>query len=516
MDLAAPSVPQNRAGSYWFLAICTLCALIGRAAFLKYPFLVDSGVFVYTGKVVADGQHLYRDFFDTKFPGVGLFMAFPWRLFGNHWFPYIVVQTLASLGGAAMLARTATRRIGAHATIPTAVATLVYLNFVPFVFGGFQLETIQSFFSIIAACAAIEALSENDWRDSLLAGLAAGVAAMLKPTGLAVVGAFALAALFHWRALGARNVLRHAFAVAVGVLIPTLGTLAWIVRSGTWGDMPALLHQISLYGSQSPFDVFELTKPLIVMFFAAFPVFVRYWIFRRGESIATARVPRPAGPLVFFAVAWAILEMIGIVMQARMYAYHFLVFAAPAALLYGMLPRSQRTAPMALGFAPLLIWSLCYSIPDTAHVVAAGFGPSPVSRYLAAHTTAGDSIWADQVSRYVIETDRPQGSRYPHAFFWVNYDDAPQDYCRVLLQDFAQRRPKYIVLEKKLDRWIDGAAEGVTGLALRPQRAQNFRAAWTDLRQYVSENYQLETEIGSQAIWVRKTSSAQVTASAHD
>jgi len=63
-----------------------------------------------------------------------------------------------------MLARTMVRVIGPHAKLPTFLAAIVYLNFNVAVFGGFQLESLQSFFAIIAACAAIEALmGDNVW-----------------------------------------------------------------------------------------------------------------------------------------------------------------------------------------------------------------------------------------------------------------------------------------------------------------------------------------------------------------
>ena len=73
--------------------------------------------------------------------------------------------------------------------MPTLLYAVVYLNFTFAVFGGFQLETIQAFFSTLAAGAFLEMLGEaGDWRDAFTAGLASGVAAMLKPTGLSPRG----------------------------------------------------------------------------------------------------------------------------------------------------------------------------------------------------------------------------------------------------------------------------------------------------------------------------------------
>jgi len=73
-----------------------------------------------------------------------------------------------------------------------------------------------------------------------------------------------------------------------------------------------------------------------------------------------------------------------------------------------------------------------------------------------------------------------------------------------MLLDFERQRPKYLVLEKRLDRWIEGASKGITGLVLRPQRQQNWLAAWDELRAYVDAHYRLETTIGDRALWVRR------------
>src|SRR5207302_1379997 len=148
------------------------------------------------------------------------------------------------------------------------------------------------------------------------------------------------------RKIGIAAMIKHTAATLGGLAIPTIGTLAWMFRSGAMADMPALLHQLSLYGKESPFDWFEWTKPAIVTVFAAFPLVVRQWVFRRNETQGTPHAPKP---VLTFAIAWYCIELLGIVLQGRMYAYHFMVLAPPAALVYAMMPRPARLLPIVAG-----------------------------------------------------------------------------------------------------------------------------------------------------------------------
>src|SRR5208282_5834647 len=94
-----------------------------------------------------------------------------WRMTGYWWPGYVLLQLALVLIGTFLLARSVGRNIGKYAVLPTGLFALVYLNFNFAVFGGFQLETLQAFFSILAATAAIEALGGDDARDSFAVGL---------------------------------------------------------------------------------------------------------------------------------------------------------------------------------------------------------------------------------------------------------------------------------------------------------------------------------------------------------
>ncbi|MGA2442639.1 MAG: hypothetical protein ABSH08_16920 [Tepidisphaeraceae bacterium] len=478
----------------FLIGLCALSALVGRLSFLVRPLDADGAMFIYMGKLVSQGGRIGAELIDNKFPTVGLMTSECWRTFGACWPAYVLLQTAMGFAGAILLARSARRNIGIHAAWPTGLFALVYLNFNFAVYGGFQLETLQAFFSILAATAALEALGGDDARDSFLAGLSAGAAAMLKPSGLAVLGALAVALICRRRRLTA-----HAAAAAAGLAIPAAATLAYLRAADLLGSMPAIWRQIAGYAANSPWEPWDLSKPVIVILILGFPLLIRGVVFRRPQHRLASR---PDTSMVIFAIAWLALEAAGVVAQRRMYAYHFLVLAAPASLLFGLIPRNSRPWPLAAALILPALFSLfggCQVLADAPHSLKR----SASEDYLATHARSGDAVWLDGMMRLLVNTDLAPGSRYPMTFLWVNDDDAPLRYCRAMLGDFDQRRPKYIVLPTKFDHYVHALSDHVKELGLRPTRKANFIRAWMELRDYVRENYRPEAQVDWETVYRR-------------
>ena len=163
-------------------------------------------MFIYLGRVVSEGGRFCHDVIDNKFPTVGLMTSIAYRAFRSWWPGYVLIQTAMGIGGALLLVRSAGRHFGDAAKLPAMLFALVYFNLYIAVYGGFQLETMQCFFAILAAGAAMEALSDKPCtRDAFVVGLAAGCAAMLKPTGGAVLAAFAIAAAIELASVAAET-----------------------------------------------------------------------------------------------------------------------------------------------------------------------------------------------------------------------------------------------------------------------------------------------------------------------
>jgi hypothetical protein len=391
-----------------------------------------------------------------------------------------------ALLAATALARAARRHIGHSAALPTLLFAAVFLNFNYFVFTGFQLETIQAFFEALAAAAALEALGNDDPFSAFAAGLAAGCAAMAKPGGIGVALVLAICLL--------RRKPFRIFLVVLGTLVPTLATIYYTVQSGAWPLLPGVIRDISRYAAGTPVHVDAVLKVGLVLCVFGWP-FAAQGFRACGSTSSTGGTS-----VLLFALLWFITDLVAAIAQRRLYPYHFLPLACPAALLYGLLP-AARPMRVAIGLLPVALLSLTWEGSSLSNLACAS-RHTAVADYIAVHTTAHDTIFADQVGRLLIETNRQPGSRLGTFFYFVNDDAAPQDYCGVLLADFEARRPKYLVMSDGWDRAEPGLANCEI-LSQCPARRANFLVAWKRLRDYVHSHYSRETGIDRQLIYRR-------------
>src|SRR3954471_15616840 len=135
------SVVRDAVARRCLIAVCILTALAGRLCYLARPFDSDGAMFIYMGRLTADGGRFGRDLVDNKFPTVGLITSAAWRAFGASWPAYVLLGVVLAAASAVMLSRAARRHFGDAATLPTSLFAIVFLNLTPVVFGGFQLET---------------------------------------------------------------------------------------------------------------------------------------------------------------------------------------------------------------------------------------------------------------------------------------------------------------------------------------------------------------------------------------
>jgi hypothetical protein len=496
----ARQVTRRRSLSFWLMvSLCFFSALLGRLAYLIRPFDSDGSMFIYMGRIIAEGGRFGHEICDNKFPTVGLITSVPWRIFGPVWCQYILLETAMSFMAAWILARAAARHFGEYAAVPTLLYAIVHLNMTFVVFGGFQLETLQIFFTVLAASAALELLAGDDLRDAFVLGLAGGCAAMLKPTGLSILAATAIVLLTFRDARSMRLLVRLA-VIGAGLALPATVSLIYLIRSDTLADMPALAAQIATYAKNSYWDGWDALKPVTVAIMGGFPLFVRYVIFRHAPDRLKTRLNRPAFTLIML---WLLLEFAGVVAQRRMYAYHFMVIIPPLGLLYGMLPRRDRLGPMVAALVPMILFSVYgsslliqYEYRDTYRL--------DVSDYLAARTDPADTVWRDDAARLLLETGLHSASRYPLTFLFANDDAAPLRFGATILHDFASTRPKYIMLPARFDRVMKHQTHEILELNRFAVRRQNYLRAWHDIRNYVLANYTLEAHLDADDVYRRR------------
>jgi hypothetical protein len=489
--------PADRAMRWAWVAlfcVCAASALLGRLVYLADPFGGDGAMFAYMGKLVAEGGRMGVDLIDNKFPTVGFLTSLFWRTFGTHWAGYVIAQTSLCLLAALALSRAAGQTFGAHARLATLLPAVVLMNLNAAVMGGFQLESIQSAFATLAAACALYAMKDADWRDAFAAGLAAGCATLVKPTGGAVLGALVMLQICA-RAPGS---IKTSAAAVAGAIIPLIAAAIYLHVSDQLRLIPGIARQIGEYSANTSFDAWDLYRPLSLVFLFGMALLIRGWVFRRSAPACNASLA-----LRLFPIVWLVLELVGVLMQRRMYAYHFLPLAAPAALTFGSLPR-RTTLGQLLGVLAIPLFFNAWGSLDTWRLGDGGSTKAQLAAWLDARCLPGERVWRDQTVDLLLGTDLRSASRIQLTFIFMNSDTSPQRFAGILLDDLNTSRPPYVVLPADVEGDIRLHTTGILELARIPLRRDNFARAWRDIHRWVMDRYEPVTTIGRETIWQRR------------
>jgi 4-amino-4-deoxy-L-arabinose transferase-like glycosyltransferase len=318
---------------------------------------------------------------------------------------------------------------------------------------------------------------------------------MFKPTAIGILAAISIAMLIRHRKL----TLSFA-AMMAGLCVPLSVAFLYLWKADLLQDMPDLCRQISTYAHETVFDVVELIKPLTALLLLGFPILIRGFICRRQRD-AQSHWQVPA--ITTFLLIWLALETTGVILQRRMYAYHFLPMVPPAALLFGMMPRFNRAGSLGSALIPIAL----LSIVQAANLIATtkpGEDRMPLSDYLAAHAKPGEAVWMDAWPRIILETGLRPGARLPFTFLFTNYDDAGLDYSAGMIADFQRIKPAYIVLPIPLDKRLQYQIDFIPELNQRPMRRANYLAGWHRIEEYTLEHYDKETMVGNDSVYHRR------------
>lgn len=496
---------SNGISGAWVIALILIC-VAGRAMFLALPVNSDTAMFVYAGKLVAEGGRPGVDLLDNKLPSVGLLMSVPWRVFGAHWIGYAALGFAMSLLATLFLYRVARDLWDLETAKVVAVASALWLNFPPAVYGQLQLETIQITLASIAGACVLRALRNDDARDAFTAGLAASLATWAKPTGGAVLAAAMIAMLFS--KCGIKRKGRTLAAMAAGGAIPLMACVFAVFTAGYAEALPATLKQLRDYSAQSTIAPMDAAKPAMVLGLLGFPVLVLAWLFRRGGR----RVNSGGGELLF-VLLWLGAELAGVISQRRMYAYHFLVLGPPAALLTGMLARRVSTKALMMAFGPAVALSAWWTV-STMTSLPGESRDDRIIAYVRQQTPPGEAVWMDDYPRLLVETGRPAGSTVPLIFLMANGDSAPDFFGRQLLADFETKRPALIAFFADPEKLADLYRYHMAEVSSSPTRAVAMKQQLLALQDYLRSHYRAETDIGDVRIWRRNEASPAVSVAA--
>jgi len=315
------------------LAVCALLGLLN----LWNPFTYDQALFAMGGEHVLNGGLLYRDFWDTKQPGIFWFFALGMRLFGPSEEGVHLLELIWFTAFAAVLIATLRRafeqRWGASA------AALLVVGFYWAVTRDWhqtQPEGLVQFPMFVALWAAIEAsrAGRRAFPLWLLAGFATGVVGVFK---LLLVG---LPKLFFLVLLAVRLADRRpgrsrdvgvaigglalGFAIPVGAMLASLGSQGLLADAWqTWVVFPRWVSTQIPGLPLKPWEAtfywfFEKWSPLL-----AFAV-VGAWTGWRGKQSMLVRLL-----VLWLAAGFPLL----LAQKFSGWQYHLLLFLVPLGLL---------------------------------------------------------------------------------------------------------------------------------------------------------------------------------------
>lgn len=475
-------------------------AFLFRCAFLMVLYDGDTELFVYMGKLVNDGGRMGIDLIDNKLPTVGLLMSVPQRWLGASWTGYGLLSIALAVASVAMLARAA-RVVRPSSQWPAAALGAVWVCFPIAVFAAFKLEHFTLFTSALGGLAVVNCWKTRDWRDAFLLGLVAGTGAMAKPSALAVLAA-AFVLLPLWRGVGRERKTFLAAAALTGAAVPAVVCLIYLVQTNSIPAAVALFQQTSAYAKNAAWqwDVIAWKALTIALLFGV-PIGMRWW----GERRAKLPTLADESELHCFVALWFAIELLAIVMQGRMYGYHFLPLAAPATLAFALVPRRPSALAIVGSALPVLLVSAAwtwFAVLATA---------KPVDRlaaidYVKCRADSRDAVWMDDIGRLMAESDLKPGSRVPLTFIFSNHDQAPAQFSRVLLDDFAARHPRWLVMRNDQPARVEYLCTVQAEFVAHPRRADNLRRAWADIEAYVGKDYIERQRFGELTVFERRQS----------
>lgn len=311
---------------FWLMALAWTTIVFSFAQILLFGFGRDQGIYAVVADGIQSGKMPYRDVWDFKPPGIYLVYALAQALFGRTMLAPRLVE-VAGLGamiyGFSQLSRefVGIKRVG---LIGGALAALIHaqLEF----WHTCQPETFGAYFTTWALVLSVREYGrKHRFGPWFLTGLLFGFAFLLKPPlGGGVLVCAAYAARNEFAEKGTRLAAFVAVAVmGLGTVLPIAGCALWFIARGAWADLNWTLFvftpgytKLGWVGQSAP-DMF---------YFALEEAFLQYSAIAAAGVVAVLAISpmhtreREGVFLVFGLIS---VQLAGIAMQGKFFAYHY-------------------------------------------------------------------------------------------------------------------------------------------------------------------------------------------------
>ena len=317
--------PSARDPDLW-LKVIGWVVIVGSALTVStFSFGRDQSIYAVVGDGIVRGQMPYRDVWDFKPPGIFLLHALAQGLFGKHMFAARLLEVLALLGCVGCLRGISQIFFGNRTVglIGAALGAFIHAQ-MDFWHSG-QPETFAAFFTLLALWLGLREPGKRQWLVALGVGASFGVAALLKPPlgGGAIVVAAYLAQRERARHGSPSRALGIAAMVAAGGALPIVLTLLWFVARGAFKDLAWTLGEFTPgYTALS----WENRRAAEMLYYAIEEAFFKFSAVSTAGVVAAIAM-RPAfareRELVFVLLGVIAIQVAGIAMQGKFFAYHY-------------------------------------------------------------------------------------------------------------------------------------------------------------------------------------------------
>jgi hypothetical protein len=534
---------RSRDPNFWLEAtswgVIVLCAL----QISTFSFGRDQSIYAVVGDGILNGRMPYRDLWDFKPPGIFLVHALGQALFGKHMFSARLLEVVALLGGV-MCLRSISQQFFENRTVGLvggAVGALIHAQ-LDFWHSG-QPETFGVAFTWLALWLTLRESGKRVHWVALGVGLAFGAAALMKPPlgGGAIVAAAYLAQRARSQERGIRRALLLAGLVGAGAALPTLASLLWFWARGAYAEMYWTLGEFTPgYTALS----WEGRRAADMLYHAIEEAFFKFSALSAAGVVAAVAM-RPLftreRELLFVLLGVIAIQVAGIAMQGKFFAYHYaatlsLIAAIAGIGLYKLWLRCLQggvggiiafcafivvAVPMryAVRDLPQFFWERCaIRLEFLMHVApydsreamdeelsyVADYNLASdrrVAREVAHRTGSNDSVyvWGFEPAIYWLSERRP-ASRYIYNV--AQRSTWESEYARRgLMTDLWKTPPKVIVVQAR------DVFPSVTGTNTD---SRDELPSFPELHALVTTEYELVTRVDFFDVYQRRTAGAPV------
>jgi hypothetical protein len=434
-SVSEPIIAWRSSRDRWLIATALACALLAAVQVLDYGYGRDQGIYETVARTLREGGVPYREAWDFKPPGIYFVYAAADRLFGPHVSSIRWIETggLASLVIAfALLSRRFTGdakpgMLGAAFAIVTYAQMEFWHTAQPESFGAVMIA-----WALVCSTAAIDAESTSRRRARLLwaaSGVCSGVATLLKPTIGVGGGASVVFALATGPNLRSRSGFSRAISVVIvpalaGVLLPLALCTWFFVAHGALRD---LVDAVFVFApNYTAIGWQRRTLPQLISLVLTNSLFSHSAV--NAAGLLLLLLPLPEGRLRQGAahIATVVLALIlGVLIQARLFLYHFGSVLPLTALLAGwgfwkLWERQRERRASVFVFAAFLV-ALAVWVPANPGLHD-GFLARSLMR--AREWTEPDN--RQELRDYLYSTKEYDAVDNRHAVDWIRSGTSPQ------------------------------------------------------------------------------------------